>query len=125
MEIAGHTDAQGSDEGNRALSQARAEAVLLALQGRQVDVSGFVAKGYGEAVPIADNTTDTGREANRRIEFHLIGSAPPAQPAADQATTPAIGADSADAGPDFSADSSPSVAPTEKTIRPKPRPKAD
>lgn len=72
MEIAGHTDSQGSDEGNRALSQARAEAVLLALQGRQVDVSGMTAKGYGEAVPIADNKTEAGREANRRIELRLI-----------------------------------------------------
>lgn len=126
MEIAGHTDAQGSDEGNRALSQARAEAVLLALQGRQVDVTGFVAKGYGETVPIADNETDAGREANRRIEFHLIGAAEAvAEPAADQ-TTPATGADSSAAsagGPDFSQDTSPSVAPQEKTIRPQPRPK--
>lgn len=125
MEIAGHTDAQGSDEGNRALSQARAEAVLLALQGRQVDVSGFVAKGYGEAVPIADNADEGGREANRRIEFHLIGAAAPAVPDADDATTAATGADTAAGGPDFSADTSPSVAPTEKTIRPKQRPKAD
>lgn len=126
MEIAGHTDAQGSDEGNRALSQARAEAVLLALQGRQVDVTGFVAKGYGETVPIADNETDAGREANRRIEFHLIGAAEAvAEPAADQ-TTPATGADSSATsagGPDFSQDTSPSVAPQEKTIRPQPRPK--
>ncbi|TXH93634.1 MAG: hypothetical protein E6Q73_16930 [Pseudorhodobacter sp.] len=120
MEIAGHTDAQGSEEGNRALSQARAEAVLLALQGRQVDVSGMVAKGYGEAAPIADNDTDAGREANRRIEFTLIGDGKrdgaTAIPAADAAPS---------AGPDFSADTSPSVAPTEKTIRPKRRAGAD
>ena len=75
IEIAGHTDAQGSAGGNLALSQARAEAVLVALQGRQVDVSGMRATGYGEGVPIADNGSETGREANRRIEFTLIDAA--------------------------------------------------
>lgn len=72
MEIGGHTDAQGSDEGNRALSQARAEAVMLALQGRRVQVAGMTARGYGEDRPLADNATEAGREANRRIEFTLI-----------------------------------------------------
>lgn len=73
IEIAGHTDAQGSEGGNLALSQARAEAVLVALQGRRLAVEGFRAQGYGEAVPLADNATEAGREANRRIEFTLIG----------------------------------------------------
>jgi OOP family OmpA-OmpF porin len=73
MEIAGHTDAQGSEGGNQALSQARAEAVLLALQGRRLAIEGFIAVGYGESRPIADNETEEGREANRRIEFTLIG----------------------------------------------------
>lgn len=72
LEIGGHTDAQGSTQGNLALSQARAEAVMTALQARMVDISGMRAVGYGEGVPIADNGTDEGREANRRIEFHLI-----------------------------------------------------
>jgi len=72
MEITGHTDSQGSDGGNRALSQARAEAVLTALQGRRLDVSAFTAKGYGADDPIADNGTEVGREANRRIEFKLL-----------------------------------------------------
>ncbi|MFN3280849.1 MAG: OmpA family protein, partial [Tabrizicola sp.] len=126
MEIAGHTDSQGSEGGNRALSQARAEAVLLALQGRRVDVSGMTAVGYGEAQPIADNGTEEGREANRRIEFLLKG-APDNGAAASEAPAPAApvgtGADPADAtGPDFSNDTSPSVAPTEKTMAPKPRP---
>lgn len=75
MEIAGHTDSQGSDSGNRALSQARAEAVLLGLQGRRVMVGPLTAKGYGEDNPIADNATAAGREANRRIEFSLTGAA--------------------------------------------------
>ncbi len=72
LEIGGHTDAQGSAQGNLKLSQARAEAVLVALQGRQVDVSAMRAVGYGEGVPIADNGSDAGRETNRRIEFSLI-----------------------------------------------------
>ncbi len=170
LEIGGHTDAQGSEGGNQALSQARAEAVLLGLQGRRVDISGMTAVGYGEASPLADNDTDAGREANRRIEFVLQGvpaasaaetadgttgpervearldapagaeagaatsadttgsEGPDAKPAegGDQTPTAAAGAAGAPAAlagavPDFSGDTSPSVAPTEKTIRPLPR----
>jgi OmpA-OmpF porin, OOP family len=134
MEIGGHTDAQGSEGGNQALSQARAEAVLLALQGRRVDVSGMTAVGYGETKPIADNDSEEGREANRRIEFVLQGAPQATAEAAPGDAAPADGADAAPApaaakaaptataGPDFSGDTSPSVAPTEKTIAPKPRP---
>ena len=68
LEIAGHTDAQGSEEGNRALSQARAEAVLVALQGRRVDVTAMKAVGYGETRPIADNKTEVGKRLNRRVD---------------------------------------------------------
>ena len=154
MEIAGYTDAQGSEEGNRALSQARAEAVLVALQGRQVDVAGMVAKGYGEANPLADNKTESGREANRRIEITLIGGAQPRAgaartdlidavtlgdeggpggAAADPAqlappvdpTAPVDPATPASLAPDFSGDDSPSVAPVENTLRPKPRAATD
>lgn len=162
LEIGGHTDAQGSEGGNQALSQARAEAVLLALQGRRVDISGMTAVGYGEAMPIDDNDSDEGREANRRIEFVLQGvpagaaeaaggaegaearqetpaeaGAGAAAPAGtDAAGLPGPGAEAAAAAvsgdapatptgtaPDFSGDTSPSVAPTEKTLRPLPRPK--
>ena len=70
---------------NLALSQARAEAVLAALSQRRVLVGNLVARGYGETHPIADNGSDTGREANRRIEITLLPDAPDAgQPAADQ-----------------------------------------
>ena len=72
MEIAGHTDSQGREEMNLNLSQARAEAVLTALMARRILTSGLVARGYGETRPIADNKTEEGREANRRIEFTLI-----------------------------------------------------
>lgn len=120
LEIAGHTDAQGSDGGNLALSQARAEAVLVALQGRQVDVSGMVAKGYGEGIAVADNGTEAGREANRRIEFTLQAPVP-----GEQGNSPVEGNVQGGAvadAPDFSVDKSPSVAPKEKTMAPKARP---
>ena len=114
IEIAGHTDAQGSAGGNLALSQARAEAVMVALQGRQVDVSGMSAVGYGEGTPIADNGQEAGREANRRIAFTLVDAAVVAEGAA---------APLAEGEVDLSQDNSPSFAPQEKTKRPKPRPK--
>ena len=138
MEIAGHTDAQGSTGGNLSLSQARAEAVLLALQGRRVPVAGMVAKGYGEGVPIADNGTEEGREANRRIEFNLqapadspeVATAPDGAQTADAgatgnqpaATPTAETAAASEAAPDFSKDLSPSVAPKEAKLKPRPRP---
>ncbi len=72
IEIAGHTDSQGREEMNQSLSQARAEAVLQGLIARRILTSGLTAVGYGEATPIADNDSEEGREANRRIEFTLI-----------------------------------------------------
>lgn len=72
MEIAGYTDSQGREEMNKALSQSRAQAVLSALLARRVLTSNLAAKGYGEEDPIADNGSEEGREANRRIEFRLL-----------------------------------------------------
>jgi OOP family OmpA-OmpF porin len=72
MEIGGHTDSQGREEMNQALSQSRAEAVIEALLQRRVLTSNLTARGYGEAEPIADNGTEAGREANRRIEFRRV-----------------------------------------------------
>ncbi len=72
MEIGGHTDSQGSEGMNERLSQERADAVLNAIMARRVLTSNLTAKGYGEAQPIADNGTEEGREANRRIAFRLL-----------------------------------------------------
>lgn len=74
MEIGGHTDSQGSLEGNMRLSQRRADAVKDALMVRGALVADFETKGYGPEFPIADNASAAGREANRRIEFKLIGA---------------------------------------------------
>lgn len=71
LEIQGHTDSRGRETMNQALSQNRAQSVLAALRERRVLTGNFDAIGYGETQPIADNETEEGREANRRIEFIL------------------------------------------------------
>ena len=72
IEIGGHTDSQGREEMNLNLSQSRADAVLNALRSARVKLKTLTSVGYGEAQPIADNTTESGREANRRIAFSLL-----------------------------------------------------
>ena len=76
LEIQGHTDSQGREIMNEQLSQARAQSVLNELRARRILTSNFTAKGYGETQPIADNGTEEGRNANRRIEFKLIRPEP-------------------------------------------------
>lgn len=73
IEIGAHSDSQGGEEMNLALSAQRANAVLDGLLVRRVAGVSFTAQGYGESQPIADNGTEVGREANRRIEFKLLG----------------------------------------------------
>ena len=70
--IEGHTDSQGRDEMNLSLSHRRANAVLYGLLSRRILIAGLTAKGFGETQPIADNGTEAGRAANRRIAFRLI-----------------------------------------------------
>jgi len=71
IQVAGHTDARGSDDFNLWLSQARAESVTSYLAGKGVDASRLSAIGYGASQPIADNVTVAGLARNRRIEFML------------------------------------------------------
>ena len=70
--IAGHTDAIGSDERNLKLSQERAQAVRNYLIKRGIASNRLIAKGYGEAYPVASNATEADRELNRRSEFIRI-----------------------------------------------------
>lgn len=76
LEIGGYTDSQGREEMNLQLSQARAQAVLNELRMRRVLTASYSARGYGEENPIADNGSEEGREANRRIEFTLMTTDP-------------------------------------------------
>ncbi len=101
IEIGGHTDSQGREVMNEQLSQARADAVLNAIMARRVLTSNLTAKGYGESQPIADNDSESGREANRRIEFRLVTPDEPTDDAAETTeagdTTETDGTDGAEA----------------------------
>ena len=69
IEIAGHTDADGEDGFNQALSEKRAQAVTDFLVKAGLPAERFTAMGYGSTQPVAGNDTDEGKAQNRRIEF--------------------------------------------------------
>jgi outer membrane protein OmpA-like peptidoglycan-associated protein len=72
IRIEGHTDDRGKADANRALSQARAEAVRTYLVGKGVEAARLEAKGFGPDRPVTSNKTEKGRAANRRVEFVII-----------------------------------------------------
>ncbi len=69
IEVAGHTDADGEDGFNQALSEKRAQAVVDYLVKAGMPANRFTAVGYGSTQPVADNESDEGKAQNRRIEF--------------------------------------------------------
>lgn len=73
LAIEGHTDNIGSDEANMKLSQQRGDTVreFLVQQGLAADA--VTAVGLGKAEPVADNTTNEGRQKNRRVEIIVSG----------------------------------------------------
>jgi OmpA-OmpF porin, OOP family len=72
IEIAGHTDNVGNDADNLKLSQQRADGIRNYLLKKGIQPGRVVAKGYGATQPIADNTTDEGRQLNRRTEVRIL-----------------------------------------------------
>jgi OmpA-OmpF porin, OOP family len=69
IEVGGHTDTDGEDAANQALSEKRAQAVVDYLVKAGLPASRFTAVGYGSTQPISGNDTDDGKAQNRRIEF--------------------------------------------------------
>jgi outer membrane protein OmpA-like peptidoglycan-associated protein len=69
VEVAGHTDASGDAAKNKALSQARAQAVVNMLKAKGAKAEQLTAVGYGADKPLAANDTKEGQAANRRIDF--------------------------------------------------------
>ena len=66
LRIDGYTDSTGDAAYNQGLSQRRADAVRRGLLATS-DALTIVARGHGEADPVADNATDSGRQQNRRV----------------------------------------------------------
>jgi outer membrane protein OmpA-like peptidoglycan-associated protein len=70
--IAGHTDDIGSEEYNLDLSERRAKAVFDYLISKEIPAERLGSRGFGERRPVADNTTEEGRQKNRRVECVLL-----------------------------------------------------
>ena len=70
--VEGHTDSVGTDQYNQRLSERRAEAVRNVLVNEYGVEGGRVnSVGYGESRPVADNSTEEGRQINRRVEAEV------------------------------------------------------
>lgn len=71
IRLEGHTDNAGNDDANMKLSEERAEAVKAYLVSRGISEDRITSEGFGETMPIADNSTQAGRTKNRRIEIKV------------------------------------------------------
>ncbi len=67
VQIEGYTDNVGSEDSNQGLSQRRAESVKSYLVQQGISAARLSAVGMGESQPVADNSTESGRQQNRRV----------------------------------------------------------
>lgn len=74
ISVEGHTDSVGTVEYNQRLSEARARGVAQSLSQHGVSRQKIRTRGYGESDPIASNSTDVGRQRNRRVEVIIENS---------------------------------------------------
>ena len=72
VDVYGHTDSVGSDSSNQLLSERRASAVADYLATRGVNSARLGTRGFGESQPIADNVSEEGKAANRRVEIKIV-----------------------------------------------------
>jgi outer membrane protein OmpA-like peptidoglycan-associated protein len=72
IEVQGHADDVGAAPVNVQISLRRADAVRSWLVSRGVDAKRLVSRGYGSKVPLAENTTEEGRQRNRRVQFVIV-----------------------------------------------------
>jgi outer membrane protein OmpA-like peptidoglycan-associated protein len=74
VKVIGHTDNKGTEAYNRSLSDRRAAAVKAFAVAQGVPTTRLVTVGKGFSEPIADNTTEAGRAANRRVEIVIVAN---------------------------------------------------
>ena len=72
IELSGHTDTAGDATLNYKLSQERADAVKLYLMRNNIEANRIETKAYGGTKPISDNTNESSRQKNRRVEMRII-----------------------------------------------------
>ena len=72
FEIDGHTDNVGGKDYNKNLSERRSKTVYDYLLASGIPASRMQYKGFGDTVPVADNSTEAGRAKNRRTEFKVV-----------------------------------------------------
>ncbi len=74
VQVAGHTDSDGSSSYNQTLSEQRATSVFNYLVQRGVSASMLTTMGFGEAQPVVPNTSASNKAMNRRIEFTVLSN---------------------------------------------------
>ena len=74
VKIGGYTDNTGNQAANQKLSQERAESVMNELVAMGISADRVRAEGYGSENPVADNSTDEGRQKNRRVALRVTES---------------------------------------------------
>ncbi len=72
VEVAGHTDSTGAESYNQSLSERRANSVTSYLTSQGVIQQRLITIGMGETRPVADNSSASGRQANRRVEITMV-----------------------------------------------------
>jgi len=72
VEVAGHTDSDGSIEYNQGLSERRAQSAAQYFRSQDVLEQRLITIGKGELRPVADNSTAAGKQANRRVEITMV-----------------------------------------------------
>ena len=72
ISLEGHTDSEGSDRDNQLLSERRAASVRAYLVDAGISNDRLEARGYGQSRPLADNSSEEGRQQNRRTELRIL-----------------------------------------------------
>jgi len=69
--LVGHTDSVGTAQYNQSLSERRALSVAQYLESKRVDSMRLATAGKGETQPRSSNSTESGRQENRRVEIYV------------------------------------------------------